>query len=90
LFLQSINTLLPATQTIISILFQPQLQERLVRLLKLLKSLGAMDVLDSKYHVPTGLTVVSGIFLLLGGIFGLVILGDIVWRRGWRSMMWIM
>jgi hypothetical protein len=47
---------------------------------------NAMDA----YHVPKSLNILAGIFLALGAVCGLVVLGDIIWRRGWRSMMWIM
>ena len=46
--------------------------------------------MDATYTPPTALTILSGIFLILGAICALVIVGDIVWRRGWRNMMWIM
>ncbi|KAL9072296.1 MAG: hypothetical protein Q9157_005145 [Trypethelium eluteriae] len=42
------------------------------------------------YHPPLALTILAGIFLALGAICMLIITVDIIWRRGWRSMMWIM
>lgn len=42
------------------------------------------------YKPPLALTVLAGIFLLLGAIFLLIVAIDIIWRRGWKSMMWIM
>lgn len=42
-----------------------------------------------EYQPPLSLTVLVGIFLILGGLCGLIILGDIIWRRGWKSMMLI-
>ncbi|KAI9690214.1 MAG: hypothetical protein M1822_009175 [Bathelium mastoideum] len=48
-----------------------------------------MDM-TSDYHVPLSLTVLAGIFLALGAICMLIVAGDIIWRRGWESMMWIM
>lgn len=44
----------------------------------------------STYSPPLALTIISSIFLVLGALCFLVIVGDILWRRGWRSMMWIM
>jgi hypothetical protein len=44
----------------------------------------------NSYHVPNSLNILAGIFLTLGAVCGLIVLGDIIWRRGWRSMMWIM
>ena len=49
-----------------------------------------MDDMDSSYHVPTALTVLAGIFLLTGALCAIVVTADIVWRKGWRSMMLIM
>ena len=46
--------------------------------------------MDSGYYETTALIAVSGVFLGLGAIFFLVNVVDIVWRRGWKSMMWIM
>lgn len=48
-----------------------------------------MDM-ESSYHVPTALTVLAGIFLLIGAICAIIVTADIIWRRGWRSMMLIM
>ena len=48
-----------------------------------------MDM-TSNYHVPLSLTVLAGIFLILGAICMLIVAIDIIWRRGWQSMMWIM
>ena len=48
-----------------------------------------MDM-SSDYHVPLSLTVLAGIFLAFGAACMLIITGDIIWRRGWQSMMWIM
>ena len=42
------------------------------------------------YQVPTALTVLAGIFLALGAICLIIPIVDMVWRKGWRSMMWIM
>jgi len=46
--------------------------------------------MDSSYTPPTALTVVSCIFLAIGALCLLFIAGDILLRRGWQSMMWIM
>jgi hypothetical protein len=46
--------------------------------------------MDSQYHETTALIAVSGVFLGFGALFLIVVLADIVWRNGWRSMMWIM
>lgn len=43
-----------------------------------------------EYTPPLTLTILSGIFLALGAVCFLIVLGDIVWRRGWRSMMGVM
>jgi hypothetical protein len=48
-----------------------------------------MDDMNA-YHPPLALTVISGIFLAFGALCGLIVLGDIIWRRGWKSMMLIM
>lgn len=42
------------------------------------------------YEPPQALTIISGIFLALGVLFLLLVTIDIVLRRGWKSMMWIM
>jgi hypothetical protein len=42
------------------------------------------------YEPAKALTILSGIFLLLGGICGLIVLGDIIVRQGWKSMMGVM
>ncbi|KAL9106713.1 MAG: hypothetical protein Q9227_008282 [Pyrenula ochraceoflavens] len=44
----------------------------------------------SEYKEPKALIVLSGIFLALGAIFLIVNVVDIIRRRGWKSMMWIM
>ncbi len=41
------------------------------------------------YKEPLVLTIISAVFLILGAICFLIIVVDIVWRRGWRSMMLI-
>ena len=46
--------------------------------------------MDETYHPPLALTVLSGIFLLLGAICFVIVAVDIIWRRGWQSMMLIM
>jgi len=46
--------------------------------------------MDDVYNPPLALTVLSGIFLLLGAIFFVIVAADIIWRRGWESMMLIM
>ncbi|MCJ1286770.1 hypothetical protein MMC26_006116 [Xylographa opegraphella] len=46
--------------------------------------------MDSQYQVPKALTVIAGIFLVAGALFLLVPIIDILNRRGWKSMMWIM
>lgn len=46
--------------------------------------------MESDYQVPTSLTVVSGVFLAIGAVLMIVVTADIVWRRGWRTMMVIM
>lgn len=46
--------------------------------------------MDTSYKPPLALTVLAGIFLLIGAIFFLIVAIDILWRRGWKSMMWIM
>ncbi|KAF2479832.1 hypothetical protein BDY17DRAFT_326841 [Neohortaea acidophila] len=46
--------------------------------------------MNSDYHPPLALTILSGIFLILGAICFLIVTVDIIWRRGWRSMMGIM
>ncbi|KAK5175852.1 uncharacterized protein LTR77_000992 [Saxophila tyrrhenica] len=46
--------------------------------------------MHADYSPPLALTVISAVFLILGAICFLIIVGDIVWRRGWNSMMWIM
>jgi len=48
-----------------------------------------MDNMDS-YQVPTALTVIAGVFLGFGALCGIATLADIIWRRGWNSMMLIM
>ncbi|GAM91358.1 hypothetical protein ANO11243_094070 [Dothideomycetidae sp. 11243] len=42
------------------------------------------------YHPPLSLTIVSGVFLALGATCALILAADIILRRGWKSMMWIM
>jgi hypothetical protein len=51
-----------------------------------------MDEMDMMpdYEVPLALTIIAGIFLALGALGILVVTGDILWRRGWESMMLIM
>ncbi|GAB1732947.1 hypothetical protein NU195Hw_g201t1 [Hortaea werneckii] len=46
--------------------------------------------MDTAYSPPLALTVISGVFLALGAACALVVAGDILLRRGWQSMMWIM
>lgn len=50
----------------------------------------ALDTDETSYHVPEALTIIAGIFLALGALFVIITLGNIIWRKGWRSMMWIM
>jgi hypothetical protein len=45
---------------------------------------------DTDYEVPEALTIIAGVFLALGALGILIVTGDIIWRRGWRSMMLIM
>ncbi len=46
--------------------------------------------MDSMYEVPKALTILSGIFLALGALGMVVVATDILLRRGWKTMMWIM
>ncbi|KAI6823633.1 hypothetical protein KC367_g5667 [Hortaea werneckii] len=46
--------------------------------------------MDTAYSPPLALTVISGVFLALGAACALIVAGDILLRRGWQSMMWIM
>lgn len=46
--------------------------------------------MDSGYSPPLALTILSGIFLCLGAVCAIIIAADILWRKGWQSMMWIM
>ena len=46
--------------------------------------------MESMYHVPKALTTLSGIFLALGAVGMLAVAIDILLRRGWKTMMWIM
>ncbi|KAI6826352.1 hypothetical protein KC340_g11722 [Hortaea werneckii] len=46
--------------------------------------------MDTAYSPPLALTAISGVFLALGAACALVVAGDILLRRGWHSMMWIM
>ncbi|KAF2101665.1 hypothetical protein NA57DRAFT_35704 [Rhizodiscina lignyota] len=46
--------------------------------------------MESTYKEPTALIVLSGIFLALGAVFALITIVDMIWRQGWKSMMWIM
>ncbi|KAK5243947.1 hypothetical protein LTR40_003642 [Exophiala xenobiotica] len=45
---------------------------------------------SESYHQPTALIVISSVSIGLGAIAAAWILLDIIWRRGWRSMMYIM
>merc|ERR1711939_337962 len=54
-----------------------------------LAQLNTMGSLES-YHQPTALIVISSVSIGLGAIAAAWILLDIIWRRGWRSMMYIM
>ncbi|KAL8646752.1 MAG: hypothetical protein Q9226_006729 [Calogaya cf. arnoldii] len=38
------------------------------------------------YEIPTALTILAGIFLALGAICPVIPIVDIVWRKGWKSM----
>ncbi len=42
------------------------------------------------YHIPLSLTIIAAIFLGIGAICGLIVIADIVARRGWKSMMSVM
>ncbi|KAF1987817.1 hypothetical protein K402DRAFT_403478 [Aulographum hederae CBS 113979] len=42
------------------------------------------------YHETTALIALSGVFLGFGALCALLNIADIVWRKGWNSMMWIM
>jgi len=46
--------------------------------------------MDTAYSPPLALTVISGVFLALGAACALIVAGDILLRKGWQSMMWIM
>lgn len=46
--------------------------------------------MEGTYIPPIALTVVSGVFLCLGAIAFVVVAADIIWHKGWQSMMWIM
>ncbi|KAI6826313.1 hypothetical protein KC332_g11893 [Hortaea werneckii] len=46
--------------------------------------------MDTAYSPPLALTVISGVFLALGAACALIVASDILLRRGWQSMMWIM
>ncbi|KAI7280664.1 hypothetical protein KC343_g1479 [Hortaea werneckii] len=46
--------------------------------------------MDTAYTPPLALTVISGVFLALGAACALIVAGDILLRKGWQSMMWIM
>lgn len=43
-----------------------------------------------EYTPPLSLTIIGAIFLLFGGVFSGIITLDILWRRGWKTMMGIM
>ncbi|KAI6824491.1 hypothetical protein KC343_g184 [Hortaea werneckii] len=45
---------------------------------------------SSEYNQPTALVIISSVSIGLGAIASAWILLDIVWRRGWQSMMYIM
>ncbi|KAI7720417.1 hypothetical protein KC353_g2209 [Hortaea werneckii] len=45
---------------------------------------------SSEYNQPTALIIISSVSIGLGAIAAAWILLDIIWRRGWRSMMYIM
>jgi hypothetical protein len=46
--------------------------------------------MDVAYVPPLSLTILGAIFLLLGAICAILIALDIVIRKGWQTMMWIM
>ncbi|KAF2261310.1 hypothetical protein CC78DRAFT_522025 [Lojkania enalia] len=46
--------------------------------------------MENAYEVPVSLTTIGTIFIASGAAAALWIAGDIAWRRGWKSMMWIM
>ncbi|KAL8794461.1 MAG: hypothetical protein Q9195_002934 [Heterodermia aff. obscurata] len=48
-----------------------------------------MDNMET-YQVPAALTVLAGIFLAIGAICAITVTFDILWRRGWKSMMSVM
>lgn len=50
----------------------------------------ALTPIMASYHVPQSLTIISAAFLGIGAICALVVIGDMVWRRGWKSMMAVM
>lgn len=49
-----------------------------------------MAATDYLYDPPLALTIVSSVSIGLGGLAAFTIAFDIIWRRGWRSMMAIM
>lgn len=48
------------------------------------------DNMETDYMPPPILTISSGVSLALGAICFLLIAGDIIWRKGWKSMMGVM
>ncbi len=46
--------------------------------------------MDSDYVPPLGLTIISSISIGIAGLVALWIMLDIIWRRGWKTMMAIM
>ena len=49
-----------------------------------------MDPSTEPYHEPLALIIISSISIGLGAIAALLIALDIIWRKGWKSMMGIM
>ena len=56
----------------------------------LLSTASTAMPMHSDYSPPLALEGVSIAFLLLGAVCASLLLGDIVWRKGWRRMMAIM
>lgn len=49
-----------------------------------------MDATTEPYHEPLALIIISSISIGLGAVAALLIAIDIIWRKGWESMMGIM
>ena len=48
------------------------------------------DDMQSEYTPPLGLTIISSISIGIAGLVALWIMLDIIWRKGWKTMMAIM